>query len=146
MSCFKVPQGVFDSIRAAITRFCWGQKNDKKRTHWIRWENLCKLKWEGGIGLRDLGSFNKALLVKQGWHLIQNESILLAQTLKIRYFPRGEFQHTEAGYNPIYTWTSNMEGRSVLELGLICVMGCDPWVMQMRAFEFCLIGFSNQKT
>lgn len=100
-----------------------GSKNEEKRTHWIRWENRCEPKWEGGIGLRDLGSFNKALLATQGWRLIQKGDNLLARTLKVKYFPPDEFNNATLGHNPSCTWTSILEGGGVLELGLIWIVG-----------------------
>lgn len=81
MSCFKIPDGVLHKIRSAIIRFWWGQKEEEKRIHWLRWEQLCRPKDEGGLGLRDLGAFNKALFARQGWRLLLNSDSLLARTL-----------------------------------------------------------------
>ncbi|KAL8501348.1 hypothetical protein ACS0TY_020769 [Phlomoides rotata] len=64
MSYFKLPHTVIDKIRASIIWFWWGQKGEEKRTHWLRWKDFCRPKWEGGFGLRDLGAFNKALMAK----------------------------------------------------------------------------------
>lgn len=138
MSCFRIPKGVVDKIRAAIMRFWWGQKGDEKRTHWIRWEELCRPKWEGGLGLRDLAIFNLSLLAKQDWRLLKDGGLLLARTLKARYFPHGNFQEATKGHNPSYTWLSILDGREVLEHGLVWVVGRgseiniwrDPWLVQ----------------
>lgn len=35
MSCFRIPDGVIDKIRATIVRFWWGQKDEERRTHWL---------------------------------------------------------------------------------------------------------------
>lgn len=100
-----------------------GQKNDESRMHCNRWENLCRPKTEGGIELRDLAHFNSALLAKQRWILIQNMDSLLAQTLNARYFHRNEFPETSLGHNPSYTWSSILEGRKVLKMELVWIVG-----------------------
>lgn len=66
---------------------------------------------------------NKALLAKQGWRLLQNGESLLARVLRARYFPRGDFLSASIGYNSSYTWQSILEGRKVLDVGLIWVVG-----------------------
>lgn len=137
MSCFRIPDGVINKIRAAIIRFWWGQQGEEKRTNWIKWEALCKPKNEGGICLRDLAVFNKALLAKQGWRLLHNGNSLLARTLKARYFPNGSFCTATLGYRPSSTWQGLIEGWEVLNLGLCWVVGNgetirvwkDNWVM-----------------
>lgn len=118
MSCFKIPDGVINKIRAAIIRFWWGQQGEEKRTYWMRRELLCKPKSEGGIGLRDFAVFNNALLAKQGWRLLQNQNSLLARTLKARYFPLRCFLTALTEYNPSSIWRGLLEGRKVLETGL----------------------------
>ncbi|KAL8496805.1 hypothetical protein ACS0TY_020472 [Phlomoides rotata] len=136
MTCFKIPKGILEKIESAIARFLWGQKGEEKRVHWLRWDVLCKPKKKGGFGLRNLGNFNSALLAKQGWRLIQDDQSLLAQVLKARYFPRGNFLTTKRGYGSSYTWKSILEGRRVLEKGLVWVIGDgksvgilgDPWI------------------
>ena len=45
-------------------------------------------KQKGRLGYRDLKLFNKALLAKQGWRIMQNVGSLVAQVLKKKYSPR----------------------------------------------------------
>lgn len=73
MTCFEVPDNIIQKIEGEIARFLWGQKGDEKRIHWLRRERLCRPKGEGGLGIRDLKVFNKALLAKKGWRLMQDD-------------------------------------------------------------------------
>ena len=65
MSCFKLPLGLCSEIESLIRRFWWGQKGDRRKIHWVKWETLCLPKSKRGMGFKDLAIFNDALLAKQ---------------------------------------------------------------------------------
>ena len=69
MSCFKLLVGLCDDIEMQIRKFWWSEHSGQRKIHWKSWETLCKLKPEGGMGLKDLVRFNEAILVKQAWRL-----------------------------------------------------------------------------
>ena len=77
-------------------------KNEKK-VAWMSWDRMCRLKEEGGLGFRDLKSFNLALLSKQGWRLQTNCSSLFSRVYKEKYFPNGNFVEVGVGKNASYT-------------------------------------------
>lgn len=49
---------------------------------------MCTFKFQGGLGFKKIGTFNFALLAKQGWHILQNETSMLHQIYKVRYFSK----------------------------------------------------------
>ena len=58
--------------------------------HWYAWKRVSIPKGEGGLGFRNLEKFNKALLGKQVWRIMQNPGCLMARVLKARYFHDGD--------------------------------------------------------
>ena len=89
MSVFCLPKGICKEITDLISQFWWGDDEEHKRMHWYSWWKLCYPKSEGGMGFRDLYSFNLAMLSKQCWRLLNNLDSLCAKVLKAKYFPNG---------------------------------------------------------
>ncbi|GAA0147645.1 hypothetical protein LIER_36556 [Lithospermum erythrorhizon] len=56
----------------------WWTGSDKDRgIHWRSWELLCGDKLKGGMGFKDLGCMNLALLAKHGWRIVTRQASLV---------------------------------------------------------------------
>lgn len=66
MSCFKLPMTFSKELEGLMANFWWGQTEGTRKIHWTGWRKMCKSKFLGGLGFKDLHSFNLGLLVKQG--------------------------------------------------------------------------------
>lgn len=117
MSCFKLLEGLCDEIKVLIKKFFWGQKGEQRKIHWKKWKVLCKPKAEGGLGFKDLGKFNDALLAKQVWRLLKDHNSLFFCVFKAKYFPNGSiFEAHAAGGS--YAWQSILKARRVISMGI----------------------------
>lgn len=63
---------------------------------------LCKPKQLGGMGFRRMIEFNKALIAKQVWRILNNPDCLLTKVLKTRYFKNSDLLDAPRGTKPSY--------------------------------------------
>jgi hypothetical protein len=121
-----------------VCRFWWAQQEDENKVHWMSWDKLSLSKKVGGLGYKDLHSFNIAMLAKQGWRLLTDPNSLCARVLKAKYFPSTNVLHAEPKEGMSYTWRSILKGIELLKEGVIKRVGDgnsidvwnDPWIMR----------------
>ncbi|KAH0972719.1 hypothetical protein GBA52_024875 [Prunus armeniaca] len=118
MSCFRIPKGLCKELNGIMARFWWAKTKDKMGIHWVKWEMLCKSKFAGGLGFRDLEDFNQALLAKQCWCILQTLESLVARIFRARYYPSVPFLEAGVGTNPSFIWRSLHWGKELLNKGL----------------------------
>ena len=69
------------------------------------------------MGFRDLRAFNLAMLAKQWWRLLHDDSSLVYQCLKARYFPRTHFFDAKESPNYSFVWRSIVAALPILKVG-----------------------------
>ncbi|KAG7572529.1 hypothetical protein ISN44_As09g008890 [Arabidopsis suecica] len=137
MSCFRLTKYQCQQITSAMSSFWWNASEDKHKMHWVSWEKICKSKANGGLGFRDIGRFNQALLAKQAWRLLDDPQSLIARVYKAKYFANKSFLEAKIGYRPSYAWRSILFGKELLERGLMKTIGdgkntsvwVDKWIL-----------------
>ena len=117
MGCFKLPIGLCNEIEVLIKRFWWGQQDDRRKVHWLKWEEMTKSKIVGGMRFRDLAMFNDSLLAKQVWRLLHNQDLLFYKVFKARFFPNATIMEASDSRMGSYTWKSILVGREVIKRG-----------------------------
>ena len=91
---------------------------EEKKLAWMSWDKMYLSKEKGGMGFRDLKTFNLALLAKQGWRLQTNSSSLFHQFYKAKYFPMCNFLEADMGCQPSYAWRSLMAAQALVKQGV----------------------------
>jgi hypothetical protein len=123
MGVFQLPIGLCKEINQLMQKFWWNHMSQSSKIHWMSWEKMGRSKAIGGLGFRDLVLFNKAMLAKQGWQILQEPSSLTAQILKAKYYPKNSFLQASLGSRPSFAWRSIANARSLLSKGLVWRVG-----------------------
>ncbi|KAG6421540.1 hypothetical protein SASPL_118096 [Salvia splendens] len=67
--------GTLKQLDQQMARFFWGSTNEKKRTHWIGWEQMCRPTEEGGLGIRKTKEVLRAFNIKLWWRFREQNSL-----------------------------------------------------------------------
>ncbi|OMO51807.1 reverse transcriptase [Corchorus capsularis] len=81
----KIPQGVIAKLDCLNRRFLWGGSEDRRTINLVRWEEVCKPKIFGGLGLRSMEFHNRVLLQKTAWRFLMEPDSLWVRLLKSKY-------------------------------------------------------------
>lgn len=61
---FRAPTFILNEINKLQRRFLWATKEEERKINWVAWKRICSPMAYGGLGVRDVDDFNKALLSK----------------------------------------------------------------------------------
>jgi hypothetical protein len=77
----------------------------------------------GGLGFRDMGCFNQALLARQAWRLLTTPDSLCARVLKARYYPNESLMDTAFPRDSSASWKGIEYGLELLKRGVVWRVG-----------------------
>lgn len=119
MSIFLLPKGIITRLNNLYKNFWWGFIDTASKIQWIDQGKLGLAKEMGGMGVRDVLSFNLAMLAKQCWRIFTNPSSLVSQMFKQKYHPLLDFLKANNGKYPSFVWRILISGRSLLQKSLM---------------------------
>jgi hypothetical protein len=85
LSFYKIPNCVWKKVVCIQREFLWGGPRGGKRISWVKWSVVCKEKWKGGLGVRDIRLVNLNLLTKWRWCLLLPDMPLWKEVLVAKY-------------------------------------------------------------
>ncbi len=106
-SVFRFPIWVCNSIDWIRRGFFWNGKILRNEFHClVRWNNVCRPKKVGGLGIRDLRSFNAALLMKGLRNFYHSQSLPWVRLLAQKHYKfRAPASCTRAPVGSCPLWT-----------------------------------------
>ncbi|CAN1746203.1 Putative ribonuclease H protein At1g65750 [Linum perenne] len=95
MQTTVLPNHICEQIDQRIRSFVWGSEQGKRKVHLVKWEDICRPKDLGGLGLRSAQSFNRAFILKLAWGILKRPKELWANLLLTKYL-----KPTTGGFTP----------------------------------------------
>ncbi|KAH1202965.1 putative ribonuclease H protein [Glycine max] len=85
MSFFRAPTAIVKRLTAIQRQYLWGGNLEGKKIAWVAWNQVCAPKEKGGLGVKDIKAFNRALLIKWKWLMFQQQDHLWSRILTSKY-------------------------------------------------------------
>lgn len=104
-------------INSILRRFWWQGVQDEdssKPFHFRSWEDICQPKSAGGLGIRNLYTVNKSLVLHSVWLIATNKDSFLCSVLKAKYFPNTTFWRAPCYGTRSAFWSSIMQVKHYL--------------------------------
>ena len=143
LSFFRLPDRVADKLIGLLRRFLWGGGSEQRKITWVKWEIVCLPKEKGGLGIKDIRTFNKALLGKWRWDMLQQNKELWSRILDSKYGGWRSLVDGKRVNNESVWWQDLMEVthdqqlNNVLQDGTTWRVGCGD---KIRFWEDCSSG------
>ncbi|PNY13366.1 ribonuclease H [Trifolium pratense] len=86
LSFLKMSSSVWKTIVKLQRHFLWGDVlGESGKISWVKWEDVCRPKQEGGLGVKNLMLFNLSLLDKWHWRILTERDSQWSAVLAARY-------------------------------------------------------------
>lgn len=82
LSALTIPVKVTRRVEAIRCRFLWGDEEDKSRFHLVKWDDVEKLIYQGGLRIKSLVEMNVALQGKWLWAILRKGMIYEKKSLR----------------------------------------------------------------
>ncbi|XP_060960757.1 uncharacterized protein LOC133031295 [Cannabis sativa] len=99
-----LPKKVVSNIEAICRNFLWNAKAEYHGLDAIAWDFICQPKAAGGIGFKDISSWNKAAMGKYIWAIANKEDSLWMRWINSVYHHNGDWWAYETSSQTSWYW------------------------------------------
>ncbi|GJY15051.1 reverse transcriptase domain-containing protein [Tanacetum coccineum] len=113
-SVFALPSRVLLDIEQSMRKFLWSQGGLSRGKAKVAWEVVCLPKREGGLGIRRLDHFNKALMTSHIWKLLSLKESLWVKWIHIYKLKGRSFWEIPYRGNMSWSWRKILQLRPII--------------------------------
>ncbi|GAV86426.1 hypothetical protein CFOL_v3_29857 [Cephalotus follicularis] len=122
-SLFILPKSVIYECEKTLRRFLWDSLRDTRKPGKVKWAVVCRPLEDGGLGIKDLTTLNKALILKQLWVLLIDHNSLWAKRRLAHHIRGKSFLNLPGRGNKSWFWRKILLAREEASSSVLYVLG-----------------------
>lgn len=115
MTVFPMPKKVTDKIDSIQRNFFWNKDNNGREWFPKSWDVVASPKHLGGLNIRKTAEFNRALLTKLAWRLMNEHDALWVKIMAHKYFPDFNTLSDSMSTSGSWIWRGICEGLEIVK-------------------------------
>ncbi|XP_074291151.1 uncharacterized protein LOC141617920 [Silene latifolia] len=112
---FILPNGVISRVEAICRNFLWDEAAVYMRFPLVAWEKICKPKEEGGLGLKDYITWNKATVGKLVWWKYTKSDYLWVKWVNHTYLRGSNLQDYSPPSDTSWYWRKLCQVKNLMD-------------------------------
>ena len=124
---FILPKGVLKRINQLCAAFYWNGNDTAAKGARVRWNDVCRPKNEGGLGLKDIISWNVACILHNIWLLITKAGSLWVAWIEAYILKGRSFWQVSLTQNCSWSWRRLLGLRNLAQGFIEQQNGMDCW-------------------
>ncbi|GJW53963.1 RNA-directed DNA polymerase, eukaryota, reverse transcriptase zinc-binding domain protein [Tanacetum coccineum] len=124
-----------DDIDNILSNFLWSNKNGTRSLVSVKWDNVCRPKSQGGLGLKSMHEWNVSLMAKHLWNIIIDKDTIWVKWVKIHKLKGKNLWDIELNKGMSWSWKHLMSLRDKIREfvnvkignGKTCSVWFDKW-------------------
>ena len=118
--------------------------NEAKGFPLVVWDDVCRPKSEGGLGIRRNEDVNKALIIKLGWRILTDNDSIWAKIMRDKYVKNNNFFRISKKEGDFIVWKEVINHKKYIGVDLKWCVGdgrkvyfwTDYWVYMLPLMSF----------
>ncbi|XP_062106727.1 uncharacterized protein LOC133818056 [Humulus lupulus] len=124
MNVFILPQSIIKEVDKLCRQFLWGASGTRSKLHFASWQQVCRPKAFGGLGLREGSSWNRALLAKYIWAVTNKHDTLWVKWVQHVYLKGADFWNYGLKLDTSSYWRKICHLRNKFSKSEVLAAGC----------------------
>ncbi|XP_062114152.1 uncharacterized protein LOC133825189 [Humulus lupulus] len=124
MNVFILPQSIIKEVDKLCRQFLWGASGTRSKLHFASWQQVCRPKAFGGLGLRERSSWNRALLAKYIWAVTNKQDTLWVKWVQHVYLKGADFWSYGLKLDTSWYWRKLCHLRNKFSKNEVLAAGC----------------------
>lgn len=104
MMVFTIQSSVVQDLERLFRDFLWAHGNSSKGKARVAWDEVCRPKKMGGLGIKRLASWNRTLLVSHIWDILRRRKSLWVSWLYLHRLRSSNFWTVPVIYSSNWFW------------------------------------------